>query len=275
MKTTPKLYNDHFKDGELYAWVDMCTHCNAGCPQCHRTDASKDMFNTSSNPPRSVGKVDWLPLVQWDLDKFKKAFPVDTLRRYRAFEFCGTYGDPIMAKDLKEIIEYVLKFTINTLIQVNTNGGIRSEKWWSDLGLIGMDYKSPETGWARLTITFDVDGTTQEMHAKYRQKTNLEKIKKNIKAYCDTGSRATAYVVVFKHNQDYMHDIEDMVKELGIIDVYFQESNRFHEGDSFIFTDEHGKVDTLEQAEVVRGQDNRLRTTTPIRDRKWTMTLNT
>ena len=34
-----KKYNDHFQAGKLYAWIDMCTFCNAGCPQCHRTEA--------------------------------------------------------------------------------------------------------------------------------------------------------------------------------------------------------------------------------------------
>ena len=269
MITTPKLYNNHFKDGELYAWVDMCTFCNAGCPQCHRTDAHRGMW--SGNGIFGVDqKVGWLPLIQWDLAKFKKAFPLKSLRGYRVFEFCGTYGDPIMAKDLKEIVEYVLKHTVNTLVAINTNGGIRSEQWWNDLGQLGVKYKSPITGWQRLTVTFDVDGITQEMHAKYRQKTNLEKIKSNIKAYCDAGSRAAVYVVVFKHNQDYMHDIEEMVRGLGVTgDVYFQESNRFHTDDKFTFIDEFGKEDTLEQAEVIRGQDNRLRTTTPIRDLKW------
>lgn len=264
-----KKYSDHFKEGELYAWIDMCTFCNAGCPQCHRTDAHRGMW--SGNGVFGVNeKVGWLPLIQWDMEMFKKAFPIQSLNNYAKFEFCGTYGDPIMAKDLKEIVEYVLTNTITTQVFINTNGGIRGEKWWAELGQLGQEHRSKYSGWCRLNVMFDVDGITQEMHAKYRQKTNLEKIKQNIKAYCDAGSDASVYVVVFKHNQDYMHDIEEMVRELGVNgEVYFQESNRFHTDSKFTFINEFGEEDTLEQAEVIRGQDNRLRTTTPIRDLKW------
>ena len=55
-------YAQHYKEGELIMWLDISTHCNAGCPQCHRTDV------------HGLGKADWLPLVQWSLDDFKKAF---------------------------------------------------------------------------------------------------------------------------------------------------------------------------------------------------------
>ena len=40
-------------------FMDISTYCNAGCPQCHRTDNN------------GLGKVDWLPLVQWSLKQFK------------------------------------------------------------------------------------------------------------------------------------------------------------------------------------------------------------
>jgi MoaA/NifB/PqqE/SkfB family radical SAM enzyme len=224
----------------------------------------------SGNGTFGIDKVGWLPLVQWDLAKFKKAFPARTINRYKKLEFCGTYGDPVMAKDLLDIVRYVLINTNDTQVFINTNGGIRSEQWWKDLGELGQSYKAFSNNWQRLTVMFDVDGITQEMHAKYRQNTNLEKVKQNIKAYCDTGAAASVYVVVFKHNQDYMHDIEEMVKELGVTgEVYFQESQRFHTDTKFTFINADGEYETLEQAEVVRGQDNRLRTTTPIRDLKW------
>ena len=42
-------------------FADITTHCNAGCPQCDRTN------------PNGLKKVDWLPLISWSLDDFKKA----------------------------------------------------------------------------------------------------------------------------------------------------------------------------------------------------------
>lgn len=263
-----KLYNNHFEEKTLTAWIDMCTYCNAGCPQCHRTDAHRGMW--SGNGVFGLDKTYWLPLIRWNLETFKKAFPIETLNNYARMEFCGTYGDPIMAKDLKEIIEYVLANTDETQVSINTNGGIRSAQWWKELGELSLANKAKSNEWLRLNVIFDVDGITQEMHAKYRQKTSLDKIKENIKAYCSTGANSSVYVVVFKHNQDYMEDIENMVRDLGVNgDVYFQESQRFYMDSTFTFINENGEYDTLEQAEVERGKDNRLRTTTPIRDLKW------
>ena len=58
-----KTYSSVYKKKKLNAWLDITTHCNAACPQCHRTD------------PKTSGKVDWLPLIQWSFEDFKKAFP--------------------------------------------------------------------------------------------------------------------------------------------------------------------------------------------------------
>ena len=43
--------------------IGITNFCNAGCPQCHRTN------------PNGLNTVDWLPLTSWSLDDFKSAFP--------------------------------------------------------------------------------------------------------------------------------------------------------------------------------------------------------
>ena len=57
------MYTQTYNDKELVVWIDMSTYCNAACPECHRTN------------PRGLGKVDWLPLVQWSIDDFEKLYP--------------------------------------------------------------------------------------------------------------------------------------------------------------------------------------------------------
>ena len=114
------------------AWVDLSTYCNAGCPQCHRTD-------------RTTGKkVEWLPLIQWSLECFKRRF--DYMGSISGFEFCGTWGDPVMNKDLLEICRYIIENS-SAHIQINTNGSIRDESWWWELGSVGRE---------RLKVVFDV-----------------------------------------------------------------------------------------------------------------------
>ena len=63
-----KTYKELYQRRKLNAWLDITTFCNAACPQCHRTD------------PETLNKVDWLPLIQWSYEDFKKAFPIKTLK---------------------------------------------------------------------------------------------------------------------------------------------------------------------------------------------------
>lgn len=215
-------YNEIFDQRNLTAWVDLSTYCNAACPQCHRTASNGN-------------KVDWLPLIQWDLSLFKKAFSRKELSRYSEFELCGTWGDPVMNKDVHEIVSYILKFS-SAKVKINTNGSLRDEDWWWKFGHLSND---------RLDVWFDVDGIDQEMHERYRQKTSLEKIKQNVEAYCASGAKAHVMTVVFKHNHDYIKDIEQMVRGWGVTgDVLSVKSNRFDNED--IHTFENGVV--LEKA---------------------------
>lgn len=245
-------YSEHHSNGKLIMWVDLSTYCNAGCPQCHRTD------------PDGLGKVDWLPLVQWNLEQFMTAFPIKSLKHYARFEFCGTWGDPIMNKDIFGIVEYLIKNSTCT-IQINTNGSIRDEEWWWNFGVMGG---------GRLQTWFDVDGIDQEMHSLYRTKTDLSKIKENIISYCSTAADSSAMVIVFKHNEDYLLDIYSMLREWGIRGkMFFSESNRFYHSGVFEYVEEDGTVRRLEQS-TLDGKHGLLDATIPIRDHKWRQQLD-
>lgn len=241
-------YKELFDKQDLIAWIDLSTFCNAGCPQCHRTD--KD----------GLGKAGWLPLIQWTLDQFKRAYPLRSLDHYKRFEFCGTWGDPVMCKDLLDIIRYIREHNPDADIQINTNGSIRDEEWWWDLGVVGGN---------KLQVWFDIDGIDQEMHSLYRQKTDLEKIKENVESYCATGASACAMVIVFKHNEEYLWDIHDMIRDLGVKGkILFTESNRFYHGPTFEFVDEGGEKKVLEQS-TLDGKHSLLSDEVPVRDHKW------
>ena len=221
MKTYTELYNNK----KINAWLDITTNCNAACPQCHRTD------------PKTLKKVGWLPLIQWSLEQFKTAFPPKTLERINTINFCGSLGDPIMCKDIFEICEYIIDES-KCYIIINTNGSIRDEYWWTHLGYIIKD---------RGQMVFDIDGSTQEMHEFYRQKTNLDTIIENMKAYSLYGDSG-AFTVVFKHNENYLKDIHKMVNDV-IGDHYhlFVPSDRAHHVDKFEFI-KNGEVQFLEHS---------------------------
>jgi MoaA/NifB/PqqE/SkfB family radical SAM enzyme len=228
----------------LAAWVDLSTYCNAACPQCHRTN------------PDGLGKQDWLPLVQWSLESFKKAFPPESLIFYERIELCGTWGDPLMNKDIFKIVKYILESNDYVIVHINTNGSIRSKKWWKEFGELSSD---------RLFTVFDIDGINQEMHEKYRQGTLLHKIKENVEAYVSTGAQAQAFVIAFLHNEDYLDDIHNMIRDWGITGkITVIESNRFYQGQDFKFK-KNGKEESLEQTTISSDEFENP----SVRDHRW------
>jgi len=203
-----------YKLDQLIAWVDLSTYCNAACPLCHRTN------------PKTLEKADWLPLVQWSLEQFQQVFPVSSMHQYKQFQICGTWGDPMMNKDVLEIVQYIIDNS-DCFISIDTNGSMRDPDWWWKLGAVGGQ---------RLSVTFAVEGITQQMHSQYRQNTNLDKLLNNIEAYCSTKARARAKVLIFKHNQDYLQQIEQMLRARGLKQkVMFQQADRFDTGPTFSF----------------------------------------
>lgn len=212
----------------LTAMVDISTYCNASCPQCHRTD-QEDISK----------KNYWLPLVQWSLDTFKKRFPVHSLNLYRQIILCGTWGDPMMNKDIYQIIEYVLGNTKFTNVFINTNGSMRDELFWWELGLLDLKYNK------RLTVVFDIDGISQEQHEIYRRGTDLDKILAHMSAYTESGANAKAFTVVFKHNENDIEAIGKLAKDHGAKSLFVCPSNRFDKNyERFRFIS-NGQVETL------------------------------
>ena len=216
----------------LRVFLDISTFCNAGCPQCHRTD------------PNGLGKADWLPLIQWDLKMFQKAFPPKEVLKINRFNICGTFGDPIMTKDFMEICQYIVKCNPFAEVSVDTNGSIRDETWWWLLGAkIGKSLK----------VTFDVDGINQEMHSKYRRFTSLEKVLANMQALSSTNAVVSSQTILFKHNQNYKEEIKQLVLQYGSTNHSFVVSDRFDKHSSVdgkrYFIDENGNEDYLEEAD--------------------------
>ena len=215
-----------FKDiaSNYKVWLDLSTFCNASCPQCHRTNTN------------GLGKEDWLPLVKWSLDDFTKKFPKGSMDSVFQFDICGTWGDPVMSKDIGKISKYIIDNS-NAKVHINTNGGLRTPEWWEDLGNYCKD---------RLTVYFDVDGINNQMHQKYRRGVDLQTVLDNMEALSCTPAIPKAFVILFKHNQNYAYEIIDMCKMYGAKKVMVIKSDRFLRSDKFKFTNEDGEEELLE-----------------------------
>jgi len=198
-------YKQAYEKRKLTLWVDLCTHCNAACPQCHRTD------------PSSGKTQDWLPIIRWSLAEFKLAFPPSTLQHSSNVDICGTWGDPIMNKDLFKICEYIIEVS-DAKILINTNGSLRTTDWWWDLGV---------TCGNRLDVVFAIDGISQEQHETYRRNTDLQMVLDNMLSLSQTPARATAFTVLFAHNEEYIQELAKLSKRYGAERIAFVKSDRF------------------------------------------------
>jgi len=218
-------YDLQYDKNELGMWLDLSTYCNAKCPQCHRTNAD------------GLDKADWLPLIQWSYKEFKDMFPKETLSHITHFDICGTWGDPIMNKDIFLIVEYILKFS-EAKVLVNTNGSFRNPDWWWDFGLLGKD---------RIEVMWAIEGITEEQHSLYRQDTSLKLVLENMETFSLAGGKSQVFTVTFKHNENDLYNIAELVKSHGASDIFFVQSNRFYENNQFKFIDKHGMEKLLEK----------------------------
>ena len=220
-----KRYKDLVNSKKLKVALDLSTYCNASCPQCHRTSTD------------GLGKVEWLPLIKWSLEDFKRQFPEGSMNSLKRFEICGTWGDPMMSKDVGKITKYIIDNS-EASVHINTNGGMRTPEFYEDLG----NYCGK-----RLLIYFDVDGITNEMHQKYRRGVDLQTVLDKMEALSNTDAITRAFVILFKHNQDFVYDIKDMCKMYGAESVYIIKSDRFLVNDKFKFINEDGETEILEE----------------------------
>ena len=216
------LYKDIEK---IDLYLDLSTFCNAGCPQCNRTDRY------------GLSKWAWIPNKMWTIGRIKKAYPKEL--SIGKVTMCGTWGDPFMVKDIDKMIYYFLE--IGCDVKVNTNASMRDTYFWYELAA-----RAKELG--NLEVFFDVDGTTPEMHAHYRRKTDLNQVLDNMEAFTLAGGVARVHTIVFEHNEKHLKEIREMVMLRGATEVTFQKSNRDFTRDEFWFEDENGTRQVLRRS---------------------------
>lgn len=205
--------------------VAITNLCNARCPQCQRTDIN------------GLGTVKTLPLTTWTLNDFKKRFTVKCLKDITEVSFCGTWGDPLMAKDIESMVHYIMDNSRTNVI-ITTNGSIRKDKFYWDLGVYCG---------RRLSMVIDVDGINEQMHQKYRRGTSLKKSLDALQTLSQTRAIPLSQSIIFKHNEKYKDQIKELALAHGSHFHRHFNSDRFDGKDKFYFTNEKGEKDFLER----------------------------
>jgi MoaA/NifB/PqqE/SkfB family radical SAM enzyme len=214
--------------------LELSSICNASCPGCPRYLRNSTNVDTTL-VQRSISFNDFS---SW----FK---PVD-LVKIKGWIICGTHGDPLACKDFLEIVEYICEHSPGK-IQINTNGGLRTPKYFRELGEIFVKAKGRDD-FNRLPhihreVVFSIDGLEDTNH-RYRRNVMWNKVMENLTAYVKTGAFAAWDYLQFAHNA---HQINDAKKLAENLHMDFRLKNPFGvEGSGMpVLDDRYNLVDVL------------------------------
>lgn len=184
--------------------IEPTTVCNAACPQCHREDVR--YYNDQINR------------CEINLDQIKTLFDHNFIKRLNKMFMCGNFGEPAAAKDTQEIYKYFRQLNSDITLGINTNGSIRTTKWWQDLAKIfnqPYDY-----------AVFSIDGL-EDTNSIYRKNTVWSKILDNAQAFIQAGGVAHWDMLVYQHNQHQVEEAERLAYSLGFSWFRAKVSKRF------------------------------------------------
>jgi radical SAM protein with 4Fe4S-binding SPASM domain len=177
---------------------DVTYRCNAHCSYCTNW--------TTDYPNMPLDKV---------------AVLVDRVRRLGTFQMSLSGGEPLMRKDIVEIVELIKGAGMRCSLV--TNGSISREPLFRALMEAGID-----------TIAFSIDGATKETHERFRQGTSFERLIRSIET-CVRLTREHGYAtrlstntVLTNANVQEIPRIAELIRSLGLKDFKFQPVWRQH-----------------------------------------------
>jgi radical SAM protein with 4Fe4S-binding SPASM domain len=177
--------------------IEVASYCNLKCPMCIQ---AKSMTNIERE--NRLLKV----------DDFKKV--IDDIKSFAVQVSLFYAGEPLLNKDLPEMIRYASKNSLLTYI--NTNG----------LLLDRPEYRKTilQSGISKIHISFD--GATPETYRNYRVGADFNKIKDNIKnLIIERGSSPTPVIAIqmiaTKKTLPEIEAYRDLAKYLGVDRAFF------------------------------------------------------
>jgi len=165
-------------------WIDIesTSYCNLKCPGCLR-----QQLGTRVKPYLNKEKL--------DLDLLRSRITKDIFPNLKNLSFCGTIDEPISHPQIMEIAEWVTSMGVH--LNINTNGSLRTPKWWRSLGTFLAPYPH--------SIFFGIDGVG-ELSERYRIGSDWKLVRNNARAFIYAGGKAIWQYIAFEWNE---HQIED------------------------------------------------------------------
>lgn len=184
--------------------LELTTKCNARCPMCPRTGQGRTRAD--------------LALVELSRQDIQTILPPSVLSSLYHIDLCGGFGDPLVATDFDDILDYLRHGNPHLEVAIFTNGSLRAASWWSELpARIGPQAK----------VIFGIDGLA-DTHSLYRVDTSFEKVIENARRFIAAGGQAQWDFLVFRHNQHQVEAARQMARELGFIVFSPKVSGRFY-----------------------------------------------
>lgn len=154
--------------------IGLINKCNNVCPLCLRND--KELM---SKIPKNE-HLEFNALVRF----------LDSLPNLDRVVLMGALSEPTLYPNFFELIKYLKQRNIR--VRVSTNGSTNTLDWWREFGplLTSEDI-----------VRFPVDGSTDELHSKYRVGSTLEKVlsRHNAFKFKEDGSRNTEATTILQH----------------------------------------------------------------------------
>jgi len=182
--------------------LEVTTKCNASCAMCGR-----NICGGAVNPN--------LPLTELSLEDIKQILPKNFIKQLKRLYMCGNYGDPIVAKDSKEIFKFLRSSQPDLDLSFFTNGSAQNTSWWKELGSIVNK------------VHFSIDGLA-DTNAIYRRGTHFDKIMENARSYIEGGGTAIWDYIVFKHNEHQVDLARTLAQKMGFKKFVVKKTGRFY-----------------------------------------------
>jgi molybdenum cofactor biosynthesis enzyme MoaA len=180
--------------------LNITNYCQAKCRTCRRT-----VTDTGETVP-------WLVLKHMS-DQELDHIVSKTMGLNMTYDLCGEYGDPMMHPNIQKIID---KLTSIGSVSINTNGGLRNEKFYS------TNAKN-----RRLKITWSIDGLDHDTNWKYREGVNWQRAMDNMTAWFHHGGKGRWEYLMFDWNKDQI-PLAKTFADANNISVRFKWHNGVH-----------------------------------------------
>lgn len=203
--------------------METTTKCNAMCPMCLRA-----VNGGRLNPI--------LPIVELRLGDVQKILSTEFVQNLDKVFMCGNYGDPAAASEALEIFKWLRMVHPQIQLEIFSNGGIKNEKWWSEIAQV-ID-----------KAVFAIDGLADTNHI-YRRGVQWAKVEANVQAFTGSGGRARWDYIVFRHNEHQVEEARELSKKWGIREFQVKKTGRFFSNMKNKIKEEHEVYDAAGNVE--------------------------